>query len=114
MWATAPRQPSIGNAVPAMVSEPVKSAVGAMTTWAPGNSSRSQAVRGNVQSGAPVSVQDTSQASDPAPPLNCLSPALTPSASNHHGPVAGSVGTGPNRSVRGGPSGANQVAQPCA
>nr|WP_254059223.1 hypothetical protein [Mycobacterium avium] len=59
------------------------------------------------------SVQDSSQASAPARPRSRSSATRTPAQANQSGPVAGCAGTGPNRPVRGGPSGGNQVAQPC-
>src|SRR5438046_1635679 len=114
MWAMLPRQPSTRWVVSPTVSVPLKSAVGASTTWAPGSNSRSQARRGNVHSGAAVSFQDRSQASDPARPDNPSTPARTPAASNQSPPAAGATGSGPNRSVLGGPSAGNQVTQPCA
>ena len=104
MWATAPRQPSTRCAVSPTVSDPVKSAVGATTTCAAGSSSRSHATRGNVHSGVPVSFQDRSQANDPAWPVSPSGPTRTPAVSNQAAPAAGWVGSGPNRSVRGGPS----------
>ncbi len=102
------------TAVSATVSEPVNSAVGATTTCAPGSNSRSHAARGNVHSGVPASFQDRSHASERAFPLSFSWATRAPAASNQALPAAGRVGSGPNRSVRGGPSGANQVAQPCA
>ncbi|ORC02872.1 hypothetical protein B1T48_18040 [Mycobacterium persicum] len=78
-----------------------------------GGNSRSHAARGNVHSGAPASFQASSQASDPARPVSFPGATRAPAASNHAGPAAGWTGVGPKRSVRGGPSGGNQVTQPC-
>ena len=114
MWATPPRQPSTRWMVSSTVSEPVKSAVGASTTCAPGSNSRSHARRGNVHNGAPVSFQDSSHASEPERPASSSWLTRAPAASNQAAPAEGWTGSGPNRSVRGGPSRGNQVAQPCA
>ncbi|COW01611.1 hypothetical protein [Mycobacterium tuberculosis] len=114
MWATPPRQLSTRWVVSPTAKEPAKTAVGAITTWAPGSNSRSQATRGNVHSGAAVSFQDSSHASDRVRPVSSAGAIRTPAMSNQAGPAAGWAGWGPKRSVPGGASGGNQVTQPCA
>ena len=67
----------------ATVSEPVKSAVGARTTWAPGSNSRSQARRGNVHSGRRCPSRTGPRLSGSGPSGELSSAARTPAASNH-------------------------------